>query len=92
MPEGESAGGSETTRRPPGLRNAAAHSAVTGGGAKERATTRSNAPLRSDLAATSARERITLTRLPHPHASTTFCKATVLRRFASRSAAAVRCQ
>jgi|GEM_PF-6103875 len=55
-----SPGGSETIRTPPTLRNLTAHSAVTAGGPKERAVTRSNFPSNSgQRAASSARAMTT---------------------------------
>ncbi len=54
-----SSGGSETTRNPPIFKNRAAHSAVTAGGPKDRAVTRSATPVNLGSRATSsARPRI----------------------------------
>ena len=60
-----------TTSSPPARRKPTAHSAVTAGGPKDRATTRSKAPRRcSSRASTSARPHSTETRSPRSRVAT----------------------
>jgi hypothetical protein len=68
---GDPPGGSATTRVPPTARNGAPHSAVTAGGPKLRATTKSNVARRAgSRPATSARPMWTSVRWPTPSSST----------------------
>jgi hypothetical protein len=63
---GSPPGGSATTSVPPTRKKGAAHSAVTAGGPKLRATTQSALPRRLPRPASSARWATTSTRLPKP--------------------------
>ncbi len=79
-------GGSATIRRPHGSRNGSPHSAVTGGGAKERAVTTSNSSRKpACLAATSARPLTTSIRPDQPSRATASASSEARRLLDSRS-------